>query len=260
MSANRANASARNKRAGGADINTNGPTQGQGQRGTQQMQPQVQPKLSVSDAIGLITLRLGRVEQIVQTIQTSPNDPTSIPESDGTIVDKQVFDNIVKRLDTLEKQKNVITSSQSMPNNSINQSGLVTIQKHDTFVKDVAKELKEMRELISKTSTSNNLTNEIAELKDMLLKLQAFTLETNNKLVNIIFNDSHQFEILESGDKNEDEGSQIIDDFNMKFFGSVSESNNGSNIIELSHEDSGLNLKELIQQEFQKDNIIEEHL
>ena len=104
------------------------------------------------------------------------------------------------------------------------------------------------------------MTNEIAELKDMLLKLQAFTLETNNKLVNIIFNDSHQFEILESGDKNEDEGSQIIDDFNMKFFGSVSESNNGSNIIELSHEDSGLNLKELIQQEFQKDNIIEEHL
>ena len=248
MSANRANASARNKRAGGADINTNGPNPIRGQPG-QQTQPQVQPKLSVSDAIGLITLRLGRVEQIVQTIQTSPNDPTSIPESDGTIVDKQVFENIVKRLDTLEKQKNIsiAPAPASAPNSNISVAALqqlVTIQKHDSFVKDVAKELKEMKDLISKPST---LTNEIAELKEMLLKLQSFTMETNNKLVNIIFNDSPQFEILEQNE-NEDEGNQIIDDFNMKFFGSVSAQNNESTIIELS-QDSGLNLKDLIIEE-----------
>lgn len=247
MSANRANASARNKRAGGADINTNGPNPIRGQPG-QQMQPQVQPKLSVSDAIGLITLRLGRVEQIVQTIQTSPNDPTSIPESDGTIVDKQVFDNIVKRLDTLEKQKNISTAPApaSAPNSNISVAALqqlVSIQKHDSFVKDVAKELKEMKDLISKTST---LTNEIAELKDMVLKLQSFTMETNNKLVNIIFNESPQFEILE---QNENEGSQIIDDFNMKFFGSAIGQNSESTIIELSQEDTGLNLKELVIEE-----------
>ena len=122
MSGTRANASARTRRAGGADINSSGPGpmqrgpqsgqgygQGQGHgQGQQQMQ---QPKLSISDAIGLITLRLGRVEQIVQTIQTSPNDPTSIPEGNdnSALVDKQVFDHIVKRLDILEqKQKNVI--------------------------------------------------------------------------------------------------------------------------------------------------------
>ena len=163
MSGTRANASARNKRAGGADINSNGPTQGQGQQGQRGQQgQQAQPKLSVSDAIGLISLRLGRVEQIVQTIQTSPNDPTSIPESDGSIiVDKQVFDNIVKRLDTLEKQKNVIATPtlatatattnanpnvSTVPVAALQQ--LVTISKHDTFVKDVAKELKEMKELL----------------------------------------------------------------------------------------------------------------
>ena len=274
MSGNRANASARNKRAGGADINSNGgPSPMQGQRGPGQGYPgqgypgqgqqMAQPKLSISDAIGLITLRLGRVEQLVQTIQTNPNDPTSIPEDNGNnvLVDKQVFDNIVKRLDTLEKQKNVpasvlapaLANTSTIPVAALQQ--LVSIQKYDIFVKDVAKEFKEMKELIAVKQSSN----EIAELKEMLLKLQTFTMETNSKLVNMIFSDSAQFEILEQEEK-DNEGEELIDDFNMKFFGSGSASGSasgsGPNIIELSQ--SGFNLKELIQQELQNEDVVEE--
>lgn len=283
MSGNRANASARNKRAGGADINSNGgPSPMQGQRGPGQGQQgypgqgqqMAQPKLSISDAIGLITLRLGRVEQLVQTIQTNPNDPTSIPEDNGNnvLVDKQVFDNIVKRLDTLEKQKVSLAPGLTPPQalaqahaqaqaqtlNAATLSQLVSIQKYDTFVKDVAKEFKEMKELIAvKPSATSALTNEIAELKEMLLKLQTFTMETNSKLVNMIFSDSAQFEILESEEKEDehDEG-EVIDDFNMKFFGSVNVSDSDSNIIELSQ--GGFNLKELIQQELQSESVVEE--
>ena len=272
MSGNRANASARNKRAGGADINSNGgPSPMPGQRGPGypgpgypgQGQQMAQPKLSISDAIGLITLRLGRVEQLVQTIQTNPNDPTSIPEDNGNnvLVDKQVFDNIVKRLDTLEKQKNVpasvlapaLANTSTIPVAALQQ--LVSIQKYDIFVKDVAKEFKEMKELIAVKQSSN----EIAELKEMLLKLQTFTMETNSKLVNMIFSDSAQFEILEQEEK-DNEGEELIDDFNMKFFGSGSASGSasgsGPNIIELSQ--SGFNLKELIQQELQNEDVVEE--
>ena len=272
MSGNRANASARNKRAGGADINSNGgPSPMPGQRGPGypgpgypgQGQQMAQPKLSISDAIGLITLRLGRVEQLVQTIQTNPNDPTSIPEDNGNnvLVDKQVFDNIVKRLDTLEKQKNVpasvlapaLANTSTIPVAALQQ--LVSIQKYDIFVKDVAKEFKEMKELIAVKQSSN----EIAELKEMLLKLQTFTMETNSKLVNMIFSDSAQFEILEQEEK-DTEGDELIDDFNMKFFGSGSASGSasgsGPNIIELSQ--SGFNLKELIQQELQNEDVVEE--
>ena len=279
MSGNRANASARNKRAGGADINSNGgpspmpgqrgpgyPGQGQqGYPGQGQMQGQqmAQPKLSISDAIGLITLRLGRVEQLVQTIQTNPNDPTSIPEDNGNnvLVDKQVFDNIVKRLDTLEKQKNVpasvlapaLANTSTIPVAALQQ--LVSIQKYDIFVKDVAKEFKDMKDLIAAKQSSS----EIAELKEMLLKLQTFTMETNSKLVNMIFSDSAQFEILEQEEK-DNEGEELIDDFNMKFFGSGSASGSasgsGPNIIELSQ--SGFNLKELIQQELQSESVVEE--
>ena len=277
MSGNRANASARNKRAGGADINSNGgPSPMPGQRGPGypgpgypgqgypgQGQQMAQPKLSISDAIGLITLRLGRVEQLVQTIQTNPNDPTSIPEDNGNnvLVDKQVFDNIVKRLDTLEKQKNVpasvlapaLANTSTIPVAALQQ--LVSIQKYDIFVKDVAKEFKDMKELIAVKQSSN----EIAELKEMLLKLQTFTMETNSKLVNMIFSDSAQFEILEQEEK-DDEGEELIDDFNMKFFGSGSASGSASGydstIIELSQ--SGFNLKELIQQELQNEDVVEE--
>ena len=280
MSGNRANASARNKRAGGADINSNGgPSPMPGHRGPGQGYPgqgqqMAQPKLSISDAIGLITLRLGRVEQLVQTIQTSPNDPTSIPEDNGNnvLVDKQVFDNIVKRLETLEKQKVSLApgltppqalaqahaQAQAQVQSQATLSQLVSIQKYDIFVKDVAKEFKEMKELIAaKPTATSALTNEIAELKEMLLKLQTFTMETNSKLVNMIFSDSAQFEILEQEDTEEiDElrGEEIIDDFNMKFFGSASGSD--STIIELSQ--SGFNLKEMIQQELQNENVVEE--
>ena len=274
MSGNRANASARNKRAGGADINSNGgPSPMPGQRGypgqgQMQGQQMAQPKLSISDAIGLITLRLGRVEQLVQTIQTNPNDPTSIPEDNGNnvLVDKQVFDSIVKRLETLEKQKNVPTptsapalaNTSTIPVAALQQ--LVSIQKYEIFVKDVAKEFKEMRELIAaKPTATSALTNEIVELKEMLLKLQTFTMETNSKLVNMIFSDSAQFEILEQEDTEEiDElrGGEVIDDFNMKFFGSGLAGGSDSTIIELSQ--SGFNLKEMIQQELQNENVVEE--
>jgi len=286
MSGNRANASARNKRAGGADINSNGgPSPMQGQRGSGQQgypgqgqmqgQQMAQPKLSISDAIGLITLRLGRVEQLVQTIQTSPNDPTSIPEDNGNnvLVDKQVFDSIVKRLETLEKQKVSLApgltapqalaqahaQAQAQVQSQATLSQLVSIQKYEIFVKDVAKEFKEMKELIAATSATSALTNEIAELKEMLLKLQTFTMETNSKLVNMIFSDSAQFEILEQEDTEEiDElrGGEVIDDFNMKFFGSGLAGGSDSTIIELSQ--SGFNLKEMIQQELQNENVVEE--
>ena len=286
MSGNRANASARNKRAGGADINSNGgPSPMQGQRGPGQQgypgqgqmqgQQMAQPKLSISDAIGLITLRLGRVEQLVQTIQTNPNDPTSIPEDNGNnvLVDKQVFDSIVKRLETLEKQKVSLApgltppqalaqahaQAQAQVQSQVTLSQLVSIQKYEIFVKDVAKEFKEMRELITaKPTATSALTNEIAELKEMLLKLQTFTMETNSKLVNMIFSDSAQFEILEQEEEKEDElrGGEVIDDFNMKFFGSGLAGGSDSTIIELSQ--SGFNLKEMIQQELQNENVVEE--
>jgi len=140
MSSSRSIAAARNRRSGdsqsqqqqqqmsrpGTSIASQSALQG-GNRRTQQppqqtkLQPQMveppQPqrvKLSVSDAIGLITLRLGRVEQILidqegAAANGGGGGGFSIP--DGTqLVDKSVFNSIINRLEAAETKGKTITS------------------------------------------------------------------------------------------------------------------------------------------------------
>lgn len=68
-------------------------------------------KLTISDAIGLITLRLGKVEQYIIDHQhdsvstsSSKNNEFHLPEN-SEIVDKSVLNNIVSRLDSIEKKE-----------------------------------------------------------------------------------------------------------------------------------------------------------
>ena len=75
----------------------------------QQQQPQ-QPfsKLSISDAIGLVTLRLGRVEQFMIDVQEEggihTNSTPSLPDN-TKLIDNSVLTSIINRLDSLEKKE-----------------------------------------------------------------------------------------------------------------------------------------------------------
>ncbi len=109
-------------------------------------------KLSISDAIGLVTLRLGRVEQFILDFENGeieghhPNSGggTSIPEN-SKIVDNSVLTTIVNRLDALEKKEgsSVIASS----------------------VASLEKEMKDTKDLLS----------------HLLYKFELFTKETGEK-------------------------------------------------------------------------------
>jgi vacuolar-type H+-ATPase subunit I/STV1 len=70
-------------------------------------------KLSISDAIGLITLRLGRVEQFMIEAEHNGglNNGSSIPDN-AHLVDKSVINSIVNRLDSLEKKEKDSSSNQ----------------------------------------------------------------------------------------------------------------------------------------------------
>ena len=78
----------------------------------QMKQPQQQaaaaaprPKLSIGDAFGLVTLRLGRVEQFMFEIQHQGGIKSNdIPEN-SQVIDKSVFTNMISRLDGLEKKE-----------------------------------------------------------------------------------------------------------------------------------------------------------
>jgi len=103
-------------------------------------------KLTISDAIGLITLRLGRVEQIIMEVEHNGgfSGTTNIPDNTH-LVDKSVINSIVNRLDSLEKKEKDSSSNQQ----------------------------------------TNKLESEIRDIKDLLmaqiLKYEKFNLETNKR-------------------------------------------------------------------------------
>jgi len=206
MSSNRANASARQRRAGepvGLQQQQQqqqrmqpGRGMGGGRPGMpdqqQQQQPPMNPKLSVSDAIALITLRLGRVENIVSNL---PNEPRGDGEGGGQMmydenmrmVDQNVFNSIVSRIDTLEKNQKLLIEKQKAAPVVQTATATAPIKQmvQETIIKDVSDEkIEPMRERIQV------LKDEVSELKDLLMKLQSFTMETNKKLTDIVFDDN----------------------------------------------------------------------
>jgi len=190
MSGNRANAAAIQRRTNSAQNNVappgssrpaqqqqQQPMRGQqqpmrGQQQQQQMQqqqPMQNPKMSVSDAIGLITLRLGRVETFIQKLP--PLDQIGAMNSSAEtgeigenmrVVDEAVFTNIVARLDKLEQMpKTVPTSNSKASNKAIDDLNL----------------------------SVETLKAEMVQVKSLLMSLQSFTMQTNQKLTELIFNE-----------------------------------------------------------------------
>ena len=68
-------------------------------------------KLSVSDAIGLVTLRLGRVEQFM--IDIHEQGVPSVPDN-KMVIDNSVLTTIVSRLDSLEKKEHSATNNEKL--------------------------------------------------------------------------------------------------------------------------------------------------
>ena len=124
----------------------------------QQVQPQSNSlpfsKLSISDAIGLVTLRLGRIEQFVidyENGEVSTNRAVGggIPEN-SKVIDNSVLTSMINRLDSLEKREPSSAGQSSVNNEQISK---------------IEKELKETKDLLS----------------HFLFKFELFSKETNDK-------------------------------------------------------------------------------
>ena len=116
-------------------------------------------KLSISDAIGLVTLRLGRIEQFVIDFEngemsSNMKSEASIPEN-SRIVDNSVLTTIINRLDSLEKKEG------SSANANANASSVASLEQ----IAKIEKDLKETKELLS----------------HLIYKLELFSKETNDK-------------------------------------------------------------------------------
>jgi hypothetical protein len=153
-------------------------SQSQYQQNTQQNNNLPFAKLSVSDAVGLITLRLGRVEQYIIECE---NDKSGNTESqDGSkLFDTSVLNNIINRLDDIEKKETSVNNEEITK--KIQEFSTISeeftkinneVTKHNlTFFKNEEKILKLERELIE--------TKDL--LKTFMMKYDVFVNETNEK-------------------------------------------------------------------------------
>ena len=154
-----------------------------------QQQPQQNPnglpftKLSISDAIGLITLRLGRVEQwVIETDHENEmniTQQTNFPDN-SRVIDNSVFSNIINRLESIEKMEPGTTNNVQVSQLS---QDVVKLTEQLTRIGDEG--VKHSLSISKHTEQLFRFERELVETKDILktfmIKYDLFTTETNNK-------------------------------------------------------------------------------
>jgi hypothetical protein len=143
-------------------------------------------KLSISDAIGLITLRLGRVEQwVIDTEQENEVNggnmisSVNLPEN-SKIIDISILNNIVNRLDSLEKKEPGTINNTEIVNLT---ESVTKLTEQITRIGDEG--IKQSLLLAKHTEQIFKFDRDLIETKDILktfmIKYDMFTTETNNK-------------------------------------------------------------------------------
>jgi hypothetical protein len=194
MSSARANAAARQRRAEPTSQSVSAPQQrfvGQSSRmpppPQQQQQQQGAPqqqertKLSISDAIALITLRLGRVESILQN-QNKDSQSTSAEFDEGLLT------NIISRLNFLENSHKTIENNERQFTANIQQLQ-TTVNTRQVLGDAPTIQTSSVVDTTNYSQDIENLKEDISNIKDLLIKVQNYTMDTNQKLVDIIFSE-----------------------------------------------------------------------
>jgi hypothetical protein len=133
-------------------------------------------KLSISDAIGLITLRLGRVEQwVIETDHDNEVNQMSSGNVNGTSIDNNsVLTSIINRLDSLEKKE---------PGTNNSSEEITKLTEQLTRIGDEG--VKHNLAIAKHTEQLFRFERELVETKDILktfmIKYDLFASETNNR-------------------------------------------------------------------------------
>jgi hypothetical protein len=140
-------------------------------------------KLSISDAIGLITLRLGRVEQwIIETDHEETKsanfsgDNSGIPEN-HKIIDNSVLTSIINRLNSLEKDSSVNNNDE---NNKLSEEIKTLNEQFKRMSDDVTKHTIELAKNSEQVFRFNRELTETKDiLKSFMVKYDMFSQEVS---------------------------------------------------------------------------------
>jgi len=192
-------------------------------------------KMTVPQAITLITLRLGKVETMLQNQEHKPSfGQTSEFDESSSQVDTNFLESIVSRLESLEKRSSVVSSSgASGPEMTLLKQQVETFKPFFTQTKTAtASIVKENKELKSQVEA---LRAELEETKELVLALQNITMDNSQKLLSLSLNEE---QLLDGFEQTLDEGLNEEDDEPLD-----------ASLID-STDISIIDLKELVKQEF----------
>ena len=245
MSGNRANASAIQRRTNNPQPVRNTQTSSSSRYTPPPPTPQSNPKLSVSDAIALITIRLGRVETFINQLppldqlESFSSSQTEEPSNNMSLVNDKVFQSIVTRLEKLETDRTAsllekkslesIISSLEQKIHLLQAEPKTTSQLNSTTLIDTT-------EIDDKI---NSLNEQIIQLKDTILSLQTYTMNTNTKLIDLII--TNTTEMNENHDESEnisnEELSKHLENLFKHNFQNLDSEINNDNSSDLFEED-----------------------
>jgi hypothetical protein len=195
-------------------------------------------KMTIAQAITLITLRLGKVETHLANLalESSLNSNTGYQMTsdgqNGVLVDKSVIESMNSRLESLEKR----SSNSSGPEVALLKQQLEglkpVVSQNKIAIGAVIKDL---------TNVKTNLTsliNEFGETKELVTALQNLTMDNSQKIMDL---NAFMGHTEEQENYNQEE---VLED--------MSENLETNEIMELEKEDTelvGTDLKNLIEQE-----------
>lgn len=246
------------------------------QQMTQQQPPQIQKivdskqaqkstvpfsKLTVSDAIGLITLRLGRIEQWVIDTEheneengNSQSGSLNLPEN-SKIIDSSILNNIISRLDSLEKRETGTNNNEEIA------KLLESVSKFTDQITKIVEEGNKHSLAISKhTEQLFKFEREFVETKDLLktfmIKYDMFTNDTNAKFADYEFALAELEKSVQLVDTTIIESVQEVEGTNINDIdiAEVSDTIQVSDIAAEVSNDISLDLKNIIKQEFAVSN------
>jgi len=175
-------------------------------------------KMTIPQAITLITLRLGQTETRMQQLykmqyeQRQGQGPHNADGNDNMIlVDKEVIDSITQRLDELDQQTQQPSSENSQ--STISSTDVALLKQQFETVKHVTSQNKIAMNSISKDYKQSIATfrKELGELKSQLSELQILMFDTSKQVLAISLgqrSDEGMDDAEEDEEENEEENEE----------------------------------------------------
>lgn len=151
-------------------------------------------KMTIPQAITLITLRLGALESKMMNSNKGFGDEYDCDSG----IDPSFLQDIVTRIDSIEKQLSILSTPNQLSNSSSNSNSNSEInllkQQFETIKQNVIQTKSASVSLIKENTSLKtqieNLKKELAENKELISSLQDMTIDNSKKILNLSMNTS----------------------------------------------------------------------